>query len=120
MNCQRTSKRRCSKAVDHQRVRPKMQLLALQIPGWNPVTIVKGGPAANALCRGLDSEWGKKLVGKTLIRNIAQSIYSNRKQLEKGVRQVTQDFNNQLCALSVPTLPILSCPAGLSQRLHAF
>ena len=52
------------------------------------MTIVKGGPAANALCRGLDSEWGRKLVGKTLIRNIAQSIYQNRKNLEKGVRQV--------------------------------
>ena len=66
----------------------------LQIPGWNPVTIVKGGPAANALCRGLDSEWGRKLVGKTLIRNIAQSIYQNRKNLEKGVRQVDSELFN--------------------------
>lgn len=71
-------------------------VLLMQIPGWNPVTVVKGGPAANALCRGLDSEWGRKLVGKTLIRNIAQSIYQNRKQLEKGVRQV-DNFPTNVC-----------------------
>ena len=74
-------------------------IVMLQIPGWNPVTIVKGGPAANALCRGLDSEWGRKLVGKTLIRNIAQSIYQNRRNLEKGVRQVTLILKGLLCRI---------------------
>ena len=40
----------------------------MQFPQWYPLSIVKAGPAANALVRGLDTQWGKLLYGKTLVR----------------------------------------------------
>ena len=43
-------------------------LLCVQFPQWYPLSIVKAGPAANALVRGLDTQWGKLLYGKTLVR----------------------------------------------------
>ena len=63
---------------------------SLQLPQWYPLTIVKAGAAANALVRGLETEWGKRLYAKTLIRNIAQSVYRDRKQIEKS-------FKSQVC-----------------------
>ena len=47
----------------------------MQLPQWLPLSIVKGGQAANLLVRSMDSDWGRKLFGKTLIRNIAQAVY---------------------------------------------
>lgn len=47
----------------------------LQLPDWWPVTIVKGGRPANLLVSTMDSEWGKKLFGKALIRSISQPIW---------------------------------------------
>lgn len=42
---------------------------------WVPLTIVKGGQAANFLVKAMESEWGRKLYAKTLIKNIGQAVY---------------------------------------------
>ena len=48
----------------------------MQVPiQWLPVSIVKGGRPANLLVNSMESEWGKKLFAKTLIRSIAQPVW---------------------------------------------
>ena len=47
----------------------------MQLPQWLPVSIVKGGRPANLLVGSMESEWGKKLFGKALVRSIAQPIW---------------------------------------------
>ncbi len=42
---------------------------------WVPLSIVKGGQSANLLVKTMESEWGRKLYGKTLITNIAKAVY---------------------------------------------
>ena len=37
--------------------------------------MVKGGQAANVLVQSLQTAWGLKLFGNTLIRNIGQVVY---------------------------------------------
>ena len=37
--------------------------------------MVKGGQAANLLIRSMDSLWGLKMFGNTLVRNIATVVY---------------------------------------------
>lgn len=44
-----------------------------------PLSVVKGGQAANVLVQSLESGWGMKLFGNTLIRNIAQVVYKVRR-----------------------------------------
>ena len=52
------------------------QLLCwLQLPQWVPLSVVKGGQAANLLVQQLQSGWGMKLFGNTLVRNIGQVVY---------------------------------------------
>jgi hypothetical protein len=47
---------------------------------WIFVSVVKGGSAANAMVKSLDSEWGRKLYGRTLISNIGSAVYKVRRQ----------------------------------------
>ena len=47
----------------------------LQLPQWCPLSVVKGGQAANLLIRSMDSPWGLKMFGNTLVRNIATVVY---------------------------------------------
>lgn len=42
---------------------------------WIPLSIVKGGQSANVLVQYMANDWGNKLWGKTLIRNIAAGVY---------------------------------------------
>jgi hypothetical protein len=42
---------------------------------WIPLSIVKGGQAANLLVKACESEWGRKLYSNTLIRNIGLAVY---------------------------------------------
>lgn len=42
---------------------------------WIFVSVVKGGSAANAMIKSLESEWGRKLYGRTLISNIGSAVY---------------------------------------------
>jgi hypothetical protein len=50
------------------------------------MSVVKGGSSANLLVKGMSTEWGKKLYGRTLLANIAQSIYKDRDAIVKGLR----------------------------------
>ncbi len=43
---------------------------AVKFPQWYPLSVVKGGSAANIIVRAMESDFGKLLYGKTLIRNI--------------------------------------------------
>lgn len=45
---------------------------AKKFPQWYPLSVVKGGSAANTLIRAMEYDFGKLLYGKTLIRNIGQ------------------------------------------------
>jgi len=47
----------------------------LQLPQWLPVSIMKGGRPANLLVGSMESDWGKKLFGKALVRSIAQPLW---------------------------------------------
>eukprot|EP00882_Tetradesmus_deserticola_P006730 GHRQ01007083.1.p1 GENE.GHRQ01007083.1~~GHRQ01007083.1.p1 ORF type:complete len:180 (+),score=72.56 GHRQ01007083.1:357-896(+) len=53
---------------------------------WIFVSLVKGGSAANAMVSSLQSEWGRKLYGRTLISNIGQSVYKDRDAIVKGLK----------------------------------
>ena len=59
----------------------------MQFPQWFPLSVIKGSAAANTLVKSLDSEWGKKLYGKTLIRQIGMSLYRDRKNIERKLRR---------------------------------
>lgn len=52
----------------------KVKVMMTNSP-WVPLTIVKGGQAANFLVKAMESEWGRKLYAKTLIKNIGQAVY---------------------------------------------
>lgn len=53
---------------------------------WVPLTIVKGGQAANFLVKAMENEWGRKLYSKTLIRNIGLACYKvGRRPVPQGV-----------------------------------
>jgi hypothetical protein len=52
-----------------------------KIGQWVPATMVKGSAAANTLVKSMDSQ---QLSKDTLIRNIGESVYSNKKELMKG------------------------------------
>ena len=54
---------------------------------WFPVSVIKGGAALDSLLKGCQTEWGKRLYGKTLIRNIAGSLYKQKNELEDEVRK---------------------------------
>jgi len=43
---------------------------AKKFPQWYPLSVVKGGSAANVLVKAMESELGRKLSGNTLVRNI--------------------------------------------------
>ena len=42
---------------------------------WIPLSVMKGGAAANLLVKACETEWGRKLYSNTLIRNISLAIY---------------------------------------------
>jgi hypothetical protein len=52
----------------------KVKVMMKESP-WVPLTITKGGQAANFLVKALQSEWGRKLYAKTLLKQISQSVY---------------------------------------------
>lgn len=58
-----------------------------KLPQWIPVSIVKGSRPTNLLVGVMDTEWGKKLFGKTLVRSIAQPIWKDRRKVEPKLKQ---------------------------------
>ncbi|GFR42109.1 hypothetical protein Agub_g2952 [Astrephomene gubernaculifera] len=61
---------------------------------WIPVTIMKGSNALNFVTKAVENEWGMKLYGRTLVWQIAKSIYQERAKLEKDVRKRMPNFAN--------------------------
>jgi hypothetical protein len=57
---------------------------------WIFVSVVKGGSAANALVKSLESEWGRKLYSRTLIQNIGNAVYKDRDAIVKGLKKQIQ------------------------------
>lgn len=53
----------------------------MQLPQWVPLSIMKGGTPANMLVKAVENDLGKKMYGKQLIKNIAQSVYRDRVQV---------------------------------------
>lgn len=57
-----------------------------KLPKWVPLSIVKGGTAANMLIKSLESDLGNKLYGQTLVRNIGQALYKDKAAVERSIR----------------------------------
>lgn len=47
----------------------------MQVPRWYPLSVVSGGSTAKVMLAAMGNDWGKKLYGDTLTRNIAEVIY---------------------------------------------
>lgn len=61
---------------------------------WVPLSVVKGGRAANFLVKACESEWGHKLYGKTLVRQIGMAVYKDRLKIEQGIKSSYPPFAN--------------------------
>lgn len=53
---------------------------------WMPLSIMKGGAAANLLVKSQEVEIGKKLYGNALIENVAKAIYKDKSDVERTLR----------------------------------
>lgn len=53
---------------------------------WMPLSIMKGGAAANMLVKSQEIELGKKLYGNTLIENVGKAIYKDKAGVERTIR----------------------------------
>lgn len=53
---------------------------------WMPLSIMKGGAAANMLVKSQEIELGKKLYGNTLIENVGKAIYKDKAGVERNIR----------------------------------
>lgn len=77
---------------------------------WMNMSVVKGGTSANLLVKGMATEWGRKLYGRVLLGNIAESIYKERDAVIKGLR----DSVRQQLRMGAPKTmePLLNVPAS--------
>ncbi|KIZ07565.1 hypothetical protein MNEG_0380 [Monoraphidium neglectum] len=77
---------------------------------WMNMSVVKGGSSANLLVKGMATEWGRKLYARTLLSNIAGSIYKERDAILKGLR----DSVRQQIRMGGPKVmePLLNVPAA--------
>jgi hypothetical protein len=57
-----------------------------KLPQWFPLSIMKGGSAANLLVKTLQNDIGKKLYGNQLIDNVARAMYQGRAENEAAIR----------------------------------
>lgn len=54
---------------------------------WMPLSVMKGGAAANLLVKSLENDLGKTLYGNTLVTNVAKAIYKDRLGIERTLRE---------------------------------
>ena len=54
---------------------------------WMPLSVMKGGAAANVLVKSLENDLGKKLYGNALIENIGRAIYEDQAAIESTIRE---------------------------------
>ncbi|KAF8072816.1 HHL1 [Scenedesmus sp. PABB004] len=81
---------------------------------WVFVSVVKGGSAANALVKSLQTEWGRKLYGRTLISNIGNAVYKDRDVIVKSLKnQIKQSIANSQMAPGARVMePLLNQPTN--------
>lgn len=66
---------------------------AMSMPrGWVPLSILKGGQASDLLVNACRNKWGRMLYQQTLIKNLANSIYQERKELERQIKSQMPPF----------------------------
>uniref|UniRef100_A0A061S8D6 Metalloendopeptidase family-saccharolysin & thimet oligopeptidase n=1 Tax=Tetraselmis sp. GSL018 TaxID=582737 RepID=A0A061S8D6_9CHLO len=58
-----------------------------KLPQWYPLSVVKGGTAANMLVKSMSGNFAKDTFKKTLIRNIGQVVYKEREEIETSLRE---------------------------------
>ncbi|CAG9462143.1 unnamed protein product [Pedinophyceae sp. YPF-701] len=58
-----------------------------KLPSWAPLTIIKGGAAANMLVKSQESDLGQKLYKDTLTKNLAQALYKDYNSVCGQVRR---------------------------------
>lgn len=77
---------------------------------WMNMSVVKGGSSANLLVKGMATDWGRRLYSRTLLANVAQSIYKERDAIIKGLR----DSVRQQMRMGAPKLmePLLNVPSS--------
>lgn len=80
------------------------------------MSVIKGGAALDSLLKGCQTEWGKRLYGKTLIRNIAGSLYKQKGDLEDEVRN-SSDHNKPISSLMFSALSATLSNFRLSAKL---
>ncbi|KAK9865672.1 hypothetical protein WJX84_008594 [Apatococcus fuscideae] len=66
----------------------------MSVPKWMPVSVISGGAAANNLVENLDTDWGRKLYGKLLIRQLANGVYKECGKVEEQVKEARPEFKN--------------------------
>lgn len=65
---------------------------------WMPLSVMKGGSAANLLVKSLENDLGKKLYGNTLVNNIGGAIYKDKDSIIRTIKaqfpmfKATNDF----------------------------
>ncbi|PRW60370.1 Metalloendopeptidase family-saccharolysin & thimet oligopeptidase (ISS) [Chlorella sorokiniana] len=63
-----------------------------KLPQWVPLSVVKGGTAANMLVKGLGSDLMKERTEKTLVQNIGKAVYKDKEQIIASLRKSYPPF----------------------------
>lgn len=58
-----------------------------KLPQWIPLSVVKGGTAANMLVKSMSGNFAQDTFRQTLIRNIGQVVYKDREEIEKSLKE---------------------------------
>ncbi|KAG2495299.1 hypothetical protein HYH03_006571 [Edaphochlamys debaryana] len=61
---------------------------------WVPLSIIKGNQVSNFLAKAIETEWGMKLYGRTLIWQMASGLYQDKTKVEKELRKNFPPFAN--------------------------
>ncbi|KAL4428711.1 hypothetical protein ABPG77_009817 [Micractinium sp. CCAP 211/92] len=63
-----------------------------KLPQWVPLSVVKGGAAANMLVKGLETEFMRDTTVKTLVNNIGKAVYKDKEQIISALRKAYPPF----------------------------
>ena len=95
-----------------------MPFRCAQLPQWCPLSVVKGGQAANLLIRSMDSPWGLKMFGNTLVRNIATVIYQVSGTC-RALPRLTVYMCSARCVMQQPIMCCADWPCGIDVQDRA-
>lgn len=63
-----------------------------KLPAWVPLSVVKGGTAANMLVKGLGTDFMKDTTVNTLVQNIGKAVYKDKDQIIASLRKAYPPF----------------------------